>query len=221
MDDSFFDLNGHGIKVAGVTTRRKVEIKLQHTYLVTIEGEATTIELYSYKVAWRRKPNFRLYKISDMLEFGDIVKAFKVAIKDGVDVISIDVISIVKPKLTSLYAAVGSYLAMKANILTVAACSNAGPVYGSVRNTAPWILTVGASLSDKRFVTTVEIDNEKFEGSSFNPSETKWRPLIDFPCKLRSSHNLKSAMHSPVTSEESRELLSKGKKRLKKLLKGK
>nr|POF25177.1 subtilisin-like protease sbt4.3 [Quercus suber] len=167
LDDSCFDLNGHGTKVAGVAAGRKVEKKLQQAYPVTIEGEATAIELYSYKVSWRRKPNFRLYNKSDMVEFGDIVKAFKVAIKDGVDVISISM-GFQIPKLTSLYhldatAAMGSYLAMKANILTVATCSNAGPVYGSVRNTAPWILTVGASLSDKRFVTTVEIDNEKFE----------------------------------------------------------
>nr|POE64686.1 subtilisin-like protease sbt1.6 [Quercus suber] len=152
LDDSFFDLNGHGTKVAGVAARRKVEIKLQHTYPVTIEGEATAIELYSYKVAWRRKPNFRLYNKSDMVEFGDIVKAFKAAIKDGVDVISISM-GFQIPKLTSPYhldaIVVGSYFAMKANILTVAACSNAGPDYGSVRNTAPWILTVGASSSDK------------------------------------------------------------------------
>lgn len=160
------DINGHGTQVAGVAAGRKVEIKLQDTYPVTIEGEATAIELYSYKVYWRRKPKFPLYEKSYVVEFGDIVKAFKAAIKDGVDVISISM-GFQIPKLTSPYhldaIAVGSYLAMRANILTVAACSNDGPVYGSVRNTAPWILTVGASLSDKRFVTTVEIDTEKFE----------------------------------------------------------
>ena len=155
---------------------RKVEIKLLDTYPVTIEREATAIDLYSYKVIWRRKPNFRLYDKSDMVEFGDIIKAFKAAIKDGVDVISISM-GFRIPKLTGPYhldaIAVGSYLAMKANILTVASCSNDGPIHGSVRNTAPWILTVGASLSDKRFVTTVEIDNEKFDAVASLPLKKK------------------------------------------------
>ncbi|XP_065616416.1 cucumisin [Quercus suber] len=70
---------------------------------------------------------------------------------------------------------------MRANILTVAACSNDGPSFGSVRNSAPWLLTVGASKSDKSFVTTVKIGHEEFKGSSLTLLETEWLPLIEFP----------------------------------------
>ena len=59
--------------------------------------------------------------------------------------------------------AVGSFLAMEANILTIAACGNKGPRNGTVRNTAPWILTVGATDSEKKFMTTVDIDEKEFE----------------------------------------------------------
>ena len=87
------------------------------------------------------------------MEFDDVVDAFKAAIEEKVDVISIS-LGFGIPEVTSPYhldaVAVGSFLAMEANILTVAACGNKGPRNGTVRNTAPWILTVGASDSEKK-----------------------------------------------------------------------
>lgn len=38
----------------------------------------------------------------------------------------------------------GLFPAINSNILTVAACENSVSKLGTIRNTAPWILTVGA-----------------------------------------------------------------------------
>nr|POE64672.1 subtilisin-like protease sbt1.2 [Quercus suber] len=74
------------------------------------------------------------------MEFDDIVDAFKAAIEEKVDVRSI-ALGFSIPEVTSPYhldaIAVGSFLAMEANILTVAACANNGPRIGTVRNTTP------------------------------------------------------------------------------------
>ena len=74
------------------------------------------------------------------MKFDDIVDTFKAAIEEKVDVISIS-LGFGIPEVTSPYyldaVAVGSFLAMEANILTLAACGNKGPRNGTVRNNAP------------------------------------------------------------------------------------
>lgn len=147
------DKMGHGTKCASVAAARKTNIKL-HTFPVSIEGAAPSAKLYVYKVT--RGNDF---------ENEDIIAAFKAAIKHEVDVISI-ALGADKPSSSSSYLqnpiAYGSFLAMKSNILTVAACGNNGPSYRTVTNAAPWILTVGASESKKKFQATVEIGGKEF-----------------------------------------------------------
>ena len=94
-----------------------------------------------------------------------ILDAFDVAIEDEVDVICLAMGRAIR-RYHKDVKSVASFFAMKANILTVAACGNDGPSYGSVRNSAPWLLTVGASKSDKSFVTTVKIGHEEFKVTS-------------------------------------------------------
>lgn len=153
QDSKTLDKMGHGTKCASVAAARKTDIKLHKTFPVSIEGAAPSAKLYVYKVT--RGNDF---------ENEDIIAAFKAAIKHEVDVISI-ALGADEPSSSSSYLqnpiAYGSFLAMKSNILTVAACGNNGP-YGTVANAAPWILTVGASESKKKFQATVEIGGKEF-----------------------------------------------------------
>lgn len=145
---------GHGTQCASVAAARKTEIKLNDTIPASIEGAAPSAKLYMYIVS-----------SENGFKYEDIVRAFKAAIKDKVDVISIS-LGFEIPSLDSPYhkdpIAVGSFLAMQSNILTVAACGNSGPSFGTIRNVAPWILTVGASESKKKLKATVEIGREVF-----------------------------------------------------------
>lgn len=146
---------GHGTQCASVAAARKTEIKLHDTIPVSIEGAAPSAELYIYIVP-----------CENGFKYEDIVQAFEAAIKDKVDVISIS-FGFGIPSLDSPYhmdpIAFGSFLAMQSNILTVAACGNSGPSYGTIRNVAPWILTVGASESEKKLKAKVKIGKKVFE----------------------------------------------------------
>lgn len=133
------DKKGHGTKCASVAA-----------------ATAPSVKLYLYIVSWDQEKGFDLE---------DIDYAFDAAIEDKVDVISISFGAGI-PSLSNPYykdrIAVGSFRAMQSNILTVAAGGNAGPSYGTIRNVAPWILTVGASESKEIFETMVVIGGKKF-----------------------------------------------------------
>ena len=58
---------------------------------------------------------------------------------------------------------VGSFLAVESNILTVAATGNFGQSEETVKNIAPWTLTVAGSLSKRHFITSLSIDDLQYE----------------------------------------------------------
>ncbi|CAN1252307.1 Subtilisin-like protease SBT4.15 [Linum perenne] len=90
-----------------------------------------------------------VYKVCSGEQCPDLylMRAFDDAIADGVDVISasIDAISI------------GSFHAMRNGILTSCSAGNSGPTPATIDNFAPWIMTVGASGTDRQFVTPVAV----------------------------------------------------------------
>ncbi|KAF8041637.1 hypothetical protein BT93_A0281 [Corymbia citriodora subsp. variegata] len=100
----------------------------------------------------------------------DILAAMDVAIRDGVDVLSLSLGSFPIP----LYAdniAIGSFRAIERGVSVVCAAGNNGPIPNSVTNEAPWILTVGASTLDRRFPAIVRLGNGKFlYGESMYPA---------------------------------------------------
>lgn len=155
-----FDILGHGTKLAAIAAGRKIEAKLYKTFPITIEGSASFADLYIYKIMWKEEGTY-----GRIINSNCILDAFEAAIEDEVDVICIAIGGAICPYHEDAIS-VGSFFAMKANILTIAACGNDGPSYGSVRNSAPWLLTVGASKSDKSFVTTVKIGHEEFKVTS-------------------------------------------------------
>ncbi|KAM3263489.1 hypothetical protein P3L10_000483 [Capsicum annuum] len=97
----------------------------------------------------------------------DILAAMDVAIDDGVDILSMSLGDEDLRPFHNDTVAIGAYRAMERGILVSCAAGNAGPSRSSVRNTAPWILTVGASTVDRKIKVTVKLGNrEEFEGES-------------------------------------------------------
>lgn len=83
-----------------------------------------------------------------------VLAAFDDAIADGVDVITISLGGVVVDVDVDPIA-IGSFHAMTRGIVTTGAFGNAGPYLETGQNVAPWIISVAAGYTDRKFVTTV------------------------------------------------------------------
>ncbi|KAF7142715.1 hypothetical protein RHSIM_Rhsim05G0181600 [Rhododendron simsii] len=141
----------------------------------TAKGGSPKARVAAYKVCW--PPNPQGGECYD----GDILAAFDAAIHDGVDVLSV---SLGGPPIDYFWdaTAIGSFHAVMNGVVVVCSAGNDGPWDYTVTNVAPWILTVGASTIDRKFVTLVKLPNGKrFEGTSISkpiPGGRKFYPLI-------------------------------------------
>ena len=110
-----------------------------------------------YKVCWNVDEGI----CSD----ADILKAFDVAIQDGVDVLSMSIGSQGSVQFSQVIqpdnVLIGSFHAVERGIPVVCAAGNDGPGSRTVVNTAPWILTVAASSIDRSFPTPVMLDDNR------------------------------------------------------------
>ncbi|KAK4713212.1 hypothetical protein R3W88_019119 [Solanum pinnatisectum] len=119
------------------------------------------------------------------------------AIEDGVDALSISICS----KFNQFWSGViaeGGFTAMQKGILVSCSAGNTGPLPGTVNNRDPWLLTVGASTTDRKLRATVRLGDGKeiYGESGFQPkdfSETML-PLIrnvsDAFCSAESLENI-------------------------------
>ncbi|KAL4638106.1 hypothetical protein ACB092_03G126400 [Castanea dentata] len=199
-DTSVFDVVGHGTKCASVAAGISTKTKVFNTYPVTVTGSAPGADINVYKASWLVQAEEMADGSDGHTEFEDLIDAFKAAIAKEVDVISIS-LSLDESYLLVNAIAVGSYMAMKSNILTVAAAGNTGPMHSTVLNTPPWILTIGASESDKKFTTSVRIGRRLFKGSCINLKNTDLLPLVVFPSEERApleSNRLKKFLEQRI-----------------------
>lgn len=122
-------------------------------------GGAPLARLAMYKVCWNVE--------GGKCAAADILKAFDEAIHDGVHVISVSIASEIPllpllPEVDQHNAiATGSFHAVAKGIPVVCAAGNGGPTSQTVQNTAPWILTVAASSTDRAFPTLITLGNNK------------------------------------------------------------
>ncbi|KAF2297967.1 hypothetical protein GH714_006785 [Hevea brasiliensis] len=113
-----------------------------------------------------------------------ILAAFDDAIADGADVLSISLgsPSSFAPDLNKDPIAIGAFHAVENGITVVCSAGNDGPSSGRVVNTAPWILTVGATTIDRDFESDVVLGGNKAikgEGINFaNIGKDPVHPLI-------------------------------------------
>ncbi|KAJ0970788.1 hypothetical protein J5N97_018747 [Dioscorea zingiberensis] len=79
--------------------------------------------------------------------------------------------------------AIGSFAAMKTGIVPVAAAGNNGTFKSMLSNDAPWILTVGASSTDRRMRAVVKLGNgEKYYGeSAYQPDTSDTQLPLVYP----------------------------------------
>ncbi|XP_020531458.1 subtilisin-like protease SBT4.14 isoform X1 [Amborella trichopoda] len=169
------DLAGHGTSVASIAAGNWVDnANLFGIANGTARGAVPGARIAMYKVCWRA-PDNECYE-------ADILKAMDEAIADGVDILSI---SLVVDDETGTFdggLSIGTFHAMKKGILSVAGAGNDGPGLGTVRNCAPWILTVGMTNTDRQLKNTLLLGNgQKLEGEgaiNVFKSPKNFAPLI-------------------------------------------
>ncbi|XP_028801168.1 subtilisin-like protease SBT4.14 isoform X2 [Neltuma alba] len=166
------DVDGHGTHTSSTAAGNLVRnASLFGLAQGTARGAVPSARVAVYKVCWESSG------CADM----DILAAFEAAIHDGVDVISIS-IGGGDPSYDKDSIAIGSFHAMSKGIITVASAGNDGPSMATVVNTAPWLVTVGASGIDRQFISTVQLGNgQNVSGrgvNTFNPKQKQY-PLIN------------------------------------------
>ncbi|CAN0921360.1 Subtilisin-like protease SBT4.14 [Linum grandiflorum] len=165
------DVDGHGTHTSSTLAGNVVpDASLFGLAKGSARGAVPDARIAMYKVCWVSTG------CSDM----DLLAAFEAAIHDGVDVISISIGGAGSDYVSDALA-IGAFHATKNGILTVASAGNDGPSAASVRNHAPWMLTVAASGIDRTFRSKVHLGNGKLVSgtgvSLFEPKQ-KLYPLI-------------------------------------------
>lgn len=158
------DAIGHGTHTASTAAGYFVE-NANHRGLASglARGGAPLAHLAIYKACWD-------ISVGDCTD-ADILKAFDMAIHDGVDVltvslgIGIPLFSYVDQRDT---IAIGSFHAAAKGIAVVCSAGNSGPISQTITNTAPWIITVAATTIDRAFPTTITLGNNLTLFVSYN-----------------------------------------------------
>ncbi|CAO2040015.1 unnamed protein product [Urochloa humidicola] len=112
----------------------------------------------------------------------DILAALDDAVEDGVDVLSLSLGDDEAGDFAYDPIALGGYTAIMRGVFVSAAAGNMGPDHATVANEAPWLLTVAAATTDRRFLATVKLGNGiELDGESlFQPKDflPVQRPLV-------------------------------------------
>ncbi|KAB1207775.1 Subtilisin-like protease [Morella rubra] len=115
---------------------------------VTAKGVAPRARLAVYKVCWE-EGNYD----------ADILAVIDHAIADGVDVISISQSFGFTPMFDDPIS-VGSFSALEKGIMVSTSAGNYGTRFSTVKNVAPWVLTVTASSADRWLGGTLTLGME-------------------------------------------------------------
>ncbi|XP_024540705.1 subtilisin-like protease SBT4.8 [Selaginella moellendorffii] len=144
------DEEGHGTHTAS-------------TIAGSLVKDATFLTTLGKGVARGGHPSARLaiYRVcTPECEVDSILAAFDDAIHDGVDILSLSL-----GEDTTGYdgdsISIGAFHAMQKGIFVSCSAGNGGPGFQTIENSAPWILTVGASTIDRKFSVDIKLGNSK------------------------------------------------------------
>ncbi|KAF6153134.1 hypothetical protein GIB67_034856 [Kingdonia uniflora] len=153
------DKDGHGTHTASTVGGRSVKnvAALGGFAHGTATGGAPLVRLAMYKVCWPL--GGKTLEDGDTCLEADMLAAIDDAIGDGVDILSISIGSDGPIGFSEDGISVGALHAIKRNIVVSCAAGNSGPTPATVSNTAPWIITVGASSIDRVFSSPVDLGN--------------------------------------------------------------
>lgn len=146
-DYSVRDRVGHGTALATIAAGGRAAGPL-----ATITGIAPKAYLGVYKV-------FGTPGYNDYSSDAAIIKAVDDAVADGMDVINLSLGSDLAPRLADDLEAQALERAVQAGVIVVAAAGNNGPGLNTISSpaTAPSVIAVGATTSDRRFAASVEV----------------------------------------------------------------
>ncbi|TKY64882.1 Subtilisin protease SBT1.1 [Spatholobus suberectus] len=163
------DSRGHGTHTASTAAGDMVRnANLFGLARGTARGMRYTSRIAAYKVCW-----------PSGCANSDILAAMDQAVSDGVDVLSLSLGGDPTPFYNDLIA-IASFGATKKGVFVACSAGNDGPFPSTVANSAPWIMTVAASSTDRTFLTEVKLGNGKFfKGSSlYHGNQTKLLPVV-------------------------------------------
>ncbi|XP_047313091.1 subtilisin-like protease SBT1.5 [Impatiens glandulifera] len=167
------DTEGHGTHTASTAAGRPIT---NSSFFGFAKGTATGIapkaRVAVYKVCWSRG-----------CMSSDVLAALDMAVRDGVNVMSISLGGSGSVPYFMDPIAIGSFGAVNKGVFISASAGNSGPRPMSVTNVAPWITTIGASTIDRTFpVDLILGDGSIITGSSIYTgkpfSKNTFHPII-------------------------------------------
>ncbi|KAJ4979094.1 hypothetical protein NE237_009874 [Protea cynaroides] len=165
------DTIGHGSHTASTAVGGEIEnVSLFGLANGTVRGAVPSARIAVYKVCWK----------SGCAEH-DLMAAFDNAISDGVDILSVSLAGAISDNFDKNVISIGAFHAMQKGILTSVAAGNDGPLFDSITNVAPWMLTVAATSIDRRLISTVTLGNNiTIVGHALNsfPTQKEFFPFI-------------------------------------------
>ncbi|XP_004232973.1 subtilisin-like protease SBT5.6 [Solanum lycopersicum] len=175
------DKDGHGTHTSSTAGGKKVPnvSAIGGFASGTASGGAPLARLAMYKVCWAIPREGK--EDGNTCFDEDMLAALDDAIADGVDVISISIGTKQPQPFDQDSIAIGALHAMKKNIVVSCSAGNSGPAPSTLSNTAPWIITVGASSVDRKFLSPIVLGNgKKFMGQTVTPYKLKKKmyPLV-------------------------------------------
>ncbi|XP_051144854.1 subtilisin-like protease SBT2.5 [Andrographis paniculata] len=158
-----FDADGHGSHTASIAAGN------YHVPVFTNN--------FNYGYASGMAPGARIAVYKALYPFGgymsDVVAAVDQAVEDGVDILSLSIGPSSVPSGLSAFLNILELellFATKAGVLVVQAVGNGGPSSSSILSFSPWITSVAASITDRKYSTYVTLGNgQHLIGNGLSP----------------------------------------------------